>query len=127
FFYDRYKAVAEALLNLVISIILVKHFGVLGVFTGTLSSMVLISVWVDIMQPCSMFFAKYSIYAAITGTVWWLTDIVCHHITGAPVFVLAARALICIIIPNTIFTVFYHRTEEFGLIKEKASGLIKRR
>lgn len=135
FFYDRYKAVAEALLNLVISIILVKHYGVLGVFTGTLSSMVLVSVWVEpyilykyhIMQPCSMFFAKYSIYAALTGTVWWLTDIVCRYITGAPVFVLAARALICIIIPNTIFTVFYHKTEEFGVIKEKARELIKRR
>lgn len=135
FFYDRYKAVAEALLNLVISIILVKNYGVLGVFTGTLSSMVLVSVWVEpyilykyhIMQPCSMFFAKYSIYAALTGTVWWLTDIVCRHITGAPVFVLAARALICIIIPNTIFTVFYHKTEEFGVIKEKARELIKRR
>lgn len=135
FFYDRYKAVAEALLNLVISIMLVKHYGILGVFTGTLSSMVLVSVWVEpyilykyhIMQPCSMFFVKYSIYAALTGTAWGLTSLACRQVTGTPGLVLLTRALICIIIPNTIFAVFYHRTEEFGVIKEKARELIKRR
>lgn len=135
FFYDRYKAVAEALLNLVISIILVKYYGVLGVFTGTLLSMALVSVWVEpyilykyhIMQPCHMFFVKYSIYAAITATAWALTDLVCRHITGAPVLVLLIRALICIIIPNTIFAVFYHRTEESGVIKEKARELVNKR
>ncbi|MCI9077837.1 MAG: lipopolysaccharide biosynthesis protein [Lachnospiraceae bacterium] len=134
FFYDRYKAVAEALLNLVISIMLVKGYGVLGVFVGTLSSMVLVSVWVEpyilykyhIMQTCSMFFAKYIIYALLTGTVWVLTDVVCQQVTGTQFFILAVRVLICIIIPNTLFTVFYHRTEEFGVIKEKARELIKR-
>lgn len=35
FWYDRYKALAEAILNLVISIALVTHFGVVGVFAGT--------------------------------------------------------------------------------------------
>ncbi len=135
FFYDRYKAVAEALLNLVISIILVKYYGVLGVFTGTLLSMALVSVWVEpyilykyhIMQPCHMFFVKYSIYASITATAWVLTDLACRHITGAPVLVLLIRALICIIIPNTIFAVFYHRTEESGVIKEKARELVNKR
>lgn len=134
FFYDRYKAVAEALLNLVISLILVKYYGVLGVFTGTLASMVLVSVWVEpyilykyhIMQPCNLFFVKYVIYAVLTGIVWAVTNLVCRQVVGTPVLVLAVRALICIIIPNTAFAVFYHRTEEFGVLKEKAQ-ILKRR
>ena len=47
FWYDRYKALAEAILNLVISIALVTHFGVVGVFAGTFCSTVLTSVWVE--------------------------------------------------------------------------------
>ena len=47
FWNDRYKAIAEAVLNLVISILLVTHFGVAGVFAGTFCSTVLTSVWVE--------------------------------------------------------------------------------
>lgn len=47
FWYDRYKAIAEAILNLGISILLVTHFGVVGVFAGTFCSTVLTSVWVE--------------------------------------------------------------------------------
>ena len=47
FWYDRYKAVAEAALNLGISIVLVTHFGVVGVFVGTFFSTALTSVWVE--------------------------------------------------------------------------------
>lgn len=47
FWYDRYKAIAEALLNLSISILLVLHFGIVGIFIGTFCSTVLTSVWVE--------------------------------------------------------------------------------
>lgn len=44
---DQYKALAEAVLNLVFSIILGRHIGVTGVFPGTLLSALLTSAWLD--------------------------------------------------------------------------------
>ena len=38
FWYDRYKSIAEALINLIVSIILAQRFGTFGVFMGTLSA-----------------------------------------------------------------------------------------
>lgn len=70
FWNDRYKAIAEAVLNLVISILLVTHFGVAGVFAGTFCSTVLTSVWVEpyviykyrLKKPVTGFFVKYAGY-----------------------------------------------------------------
>ena len=47
FWFDRYKALVEAVLNLAISLILVWKFGTFGVFAGTFLSTMLTSVWVE--------------------------------------------------------------------------------
>lgn len=47
FVYDRYKTIAEVLINLAVSILLGRYFGALGVFLGTLASMITISLWVE--------------------------------------------------------------------------------
>ena len=45
FWYDRYKAITEAILNLIFSIVLVMKLEILGVFIGTLFSSLLTFVW----------------------------------------------------------------------------------
>ena len=47
FWHDRYKAVAEAIINLVTSLILVQHHGVTGVFLGTIISTMTTCFWVE--------------------------------------------------------------------------------
>lgn len=78
------------------------------------------------MQPCTLFFIKYIVYIILTGIVWAVADMVCGHVTGTPVFILIIRALICVILPNAAFAVFYHRTWELEVLKEKAGIIIKR-
>ena len=47
FWFDRYKSIANALLNIVFSIVLAKECGAFGVFLGTLFSTLLTSFWVE--------------------------------------------------------------------------------
>ena len=47
FWYDRYKALAEAIVNLILSIWLVQKIGVAGILLGTLFCTVFISSWVE--------------------------------------------------------------------------------
>lgn len=90
FWYDRYKAVAEAVLNLVISILLVTSFGVAGVFAGTFASTVLTSVWVEpyviykyrLQKPVSGFFKMYAGYLAVMASVWAVTEGICRLVSG---------------------------------------------
>lgn len=132
FYHDRYKAVAEAVLNLVISIILVNQMGVIGVFLGTLISMLLTSVWVEpyilykyeFKMSCLGYFARYLLYAAVLIFTWYLTDIICQNITGEPVVVLAGRMLVVLTVPNILFLIVYYRSSEFIFLRGKLNELL---
>ena len=47
FWHDRYKSLAEAAVNLVVSIVLAKKIGILGVLIGTTISSLSTCVWIE--------------------------------------------------------------------------------
>ena len=121
FWYDRYKAVAEAVLNLVISVLLVTKFGVAGVFAGTFCSTVLTSVWVEpyviykyrLEKPVTEFFTKYAGYLGVMAVVWGITEYCCRFISGQVFLVLICRLGICLTVPNILLWLIYRRTVEW--------------
>ena len=120
FWYDRYKAIAEAVLNLGISILLVTHFGVVGVFVGTFCSTVLTSVWVEpyviykyrFHRSVLEYFGKYSFYLIIMAVCWAITELCCRMTNGRAIFNLFYRLLVCLAVPNGLLYLFYRKTEE---------------
>lgn len=130
FWYDRYKALAEAVLNLGISIILVKKFGICGVFAGTFCSTALTSVWVEpcilykhrFHRPVKEYFQNYAECLLVMTAVWSLTDWICHFINGGIFTQLFLRSLLCVAVPNLLLWLIFRRTEKW----EKMSGLLKR-
>lgn len=135
FWHDRYKAIAEAVLNLVISVVLVKQLGVAGVFMGTFISMMLTSVWVEpyilykheFQMSCAGYFARYLAYAVVIGAAWYMTDLGCRLIVGSAWMVLLGRICISLAVPNLVFLIVYCRTKEFAFLLEKLLLLKKRR
>ena len=121
FWYDRYKAVAEAVLNLVISVLLVTKFGVAGIFAGTFCSTVLTSVWVEpyviykyrLEKPVTEFFTKYAGYLGVMAVVWGITEYCCRFISGQVFLVLICRLGICLTVPNILLWLIYRRTVEW--------------
>ena len=121
FWYDRYKAVAEAVLNLVISVLMVTKFGVAGIFAGTFCSTVLTSVWVEpyviykyrLEKPVTEFFTKYVGYLGVMAVVWGITEYFCRFISGQVFLVLICRLGICLIVPNILLWLIYRRTVEW--------------
>lgn len=135
FWYDRYKSIAEALINLVVSIILALKFGTAGVFWGTFISTILTSAWVEpyvlykhhIKLSVLPYFMKYGLYSAIMAGVWFLTDYLCSLVSGSVFTILGLRLLICVVTPNIILLVAYCRTWEFKFVMQKARSLISKR
>ena len=76
FWFDRYKALAEAALNLVLSILLVRQYQTLGVFIGTFLSTILTSVWVEpfvlyrrrLHLPVHRFYLRYLFVCGLCGS-----------------------------------------------------------
>lgn len=138
FYYDRYKAIAEALINLVVSLILGYYLGTAGVFLGTMISTVTTSLWVEpymlykhrLETSCFPYFAKYAMYAAVTFCLWFGEDKLCAMLLGGigNLWVICIlRIVICFVITNIVYLILYCRMEEFKLLREKAATLLKKR
>lgn len=137
FWYDRYKAIIEAVLNLIISLILVQKMGIIGVFLGTLFSMLLTSCWVEpyvlykhgFHCSCISYFGRCLIYFVWIGLVWGVTDVICVRATAAMTdiwWIFLLRFLLCMVVPNVLFLVIYCRTKDFRYVMKKALDLLKK-
>lgn len=122
FTQDKYIPVVEGFINLVVSIILAKNFGLVGVFMGTTISTVTIQLW---NQPrivykhvfnvsLKEYFKKYIFYAMLTVIVGAITTSICNLIyISSPWMSLIIKGIICVLIPNIIYIFIFYKTDEF--------------
>lgn len=121
FWNDRFKPLFEAIINLVVSIIMLKLFGIIGVFIGTLTSTILTGFWIEpyivykygLKSSVSKYFKRYFIYGGVTIiagiissylTAWINTNnIVCIFIKGVfLIFIINFIFLLCFINSNEL-------------------------
>ena len=132
FWYDRYKAVAEALLNLGISILLVLKCGVFGVFAGTFCSTVMTSVWVEpyilfryrFEKAPARFYLRYARNLLVMAGVWFVTDWCCQMFLGGPLKSFLVRLGICVVVPDLLLWLVYRRTEEWQKVVELMKRIV---
>lgn len=124
FWFDRYKSILEAALNLVISIVLALRFGAAGIFGGTLISMLLTSVWIEpfvlyryLGEPLRKYFIKYLTYTGVGG----LTALSVHRLCMGQSFV--RKGIICMVITNLTWLLCYGWTREFRNICKRIYGM----
>ncbi len=136
FWYDRYKAIPEAIINLVVSIILGYYFGTIGIFLGTLISMVLTSVWVEpfvlykyrLKKSSVIYFVKYGMYTAVTFAIWYGQHRLFERLL--PDYSWRAcvlRAVFSVLITTAVYLLIYHRMREFKLLMDKGMRLIRKK
>jgi len=125
FWYDRYKAVIEAVVNLITSIILTQRYGVAGVFIGTFISTITIDFWVEPLvlfkhgfhRPVKPYFIRYTYYAVLTAAVGFLTWYACSFVPGSGLSAFAVKCVICLIVPNVLYLAIFWSTQEFQYLK----------
>ena len=139
FYKDRWKAVFEAIINLVSSIILAIYFGTFGVFLGTFISSITVCVWVEPLilykygfkQKLIEYFKLYFMYAIITVGCCALSYYLCSFIQYGRWVSLFLKALICLIVPNLVNIILFRKTMPYqyfkNLIKRMLSKLRKKR
>lgn len=134
FWLDRYKALMEAVLNLIISIVLGIRYGIAGVFMGTVLSMLLVPLWIDpymffrhcLKKSPAPFVRKYIGYLAVDGLAWWLVDAACGMVTGGLVRILLVRMAICALMTNALFLAAHFWRQEFKSALWLAASLFKK-
>lgn len=123
----RYRAVAETVLNILLNYFLGKLFGVNGIIVATVISMVLINfgygttiIFKHYFKNISIFdyFKSHLLYSIVTFIACAITYLLCSKINTTLIVQLFIRAIICIIIPNSIYCICYFNNKEFKQSKE---------
>lgn len=130
--HQRYRAIAETLMNLVLNIVLGKFFGVYGIITATIISLFLCNyIWsVGIVFKHYFTIERRKDYYLYQGQQSVLTLAACLVTYGLCevirienlVIQLLVRFALCVIIPNTLFYLVYRKTDRFRYAKEKIFG-----
>lgn len=135
FWEERYKPLAEALINLVASILLGKHFGLVGILLGTTISSVTTCCWVEpyilfkygLKKPLLPYFIVYLSEAILLV----ITTIISFYIStkfsfDSNLLSLIVKAIIGFLIPSTIFVLVFHKNESFKNIVILVKNLVRK-
>ncbi|HAF0292615.1 TPA: hypothetical protein G9C53_005022, partial [Salmonella enterica subsp. enterica serovar Typhimurium var. 5-] len=125
FTQDKYAPVFEGMINLISSLILVKYYGLAGIFMGTTLSTLLTIFWTQpvivyknvFKVPVYSYFIKYGLFMMITLSVGFITTLVCNTLIDGNSFLdLIIKGIICLLVPNMIYFALFYKTEEFRYI-----------
>lgn len=126
FMQGRYRPIIMAIINIIVSIILVKWIGIIGVFLGTVIARVSTQLWYDpwliykkvFHKSSKIYFVKYAMYLFITA-------IGCAIVYGIGklvpienlILVLLWNIVISIIVVTLIIVLLFRKTPEFAYVQ----------
>ncbi len=127
FYEDRYVPLIESLINIITSIILVKIFGLVGVFLGTIISTIIIFfysypkfVYMPLFEKTYIQHLKdYIPYIIISilavGATYFITSNI--YVENLILQILINLIIVCVI-PNIIYWLAFHKTSQLKYYKQ---------
>lgn len=134
FAHDKYAAIIQGMINLIASIILVKFIGLAGIFLGTLISTATTVFWTQpiivyrylFKQSFWIYYGKYGLYFMLTVSLCLITRFICSvFLTEINFLSLVERGIICLILPNLVYTAIFYKSSEFKYIKSILAAILK--
>lgn len=128
---DKYLALIQGIVNLIISIVLVQNIGLVGVYIGTIVSGLIANITKPVIiykiildKPVKGYFHDFIKYIAVVATVFaLLAGIKTLVMTEITLLSFAEMFVIICIVFNGVFLLLFRRTVEFGylwgIVKEK--------
>ena len=121
YWQERFKPVAESLVNLATSIILAIPFGVAGILAGTLISTMTTCFWVEPVilykhgfhLPVRSYFQQYAFNTLVTLLTAALAWYLCSLLPQSGLLPFLGKMAICALAGNLTYLAVYFRREEF--------------
>lgn len=128
---DKYLALIQGVVNLIISIVLVQKIGLTGVYIGTIVSGLIANITkpfiiyrVILEKPVGQYFADSVKYLlTLTAILALLSGIKTILMPRVTVITFGIMFLVICAVFNLIFFLLFRKTEEFGYL----TGILKRR
>ena len=126
----KFKPIAMALINLVVSVICLKLWGLIGVFIGTLASYLLIGIWVDpyfvytevFQLPARRYFLALAGNVAVVVAVGFVTY---GAVQLIPFYI--GKVAASVLLSNGLLLLCCVRTKPFRFIFQRVKSLFIRK
>jgi len=116
-----------AISNIILSIVLCKYWGVVGIFIATSISQIISYFWIDphliykydFKKSPKKFFWNLFKYFLIYFINLILVVLIVKKLLFSKLINFAISLVVCLIIPNVINLLFFHKSEEFIALKDR--------
>lgn len=135
---DQWAPIVQAVINLAVSIVGAMRMGLSGVFLGTVVSSICVPCWYRPVvvykyafhKPVKEYFSRYFLYLAVVLLNIMLVTLINYYVI-APLALseyasFGMMMLVCLLVPNAVIVILFHRTEEFGYLVRLAKSLVER-
>ncbi len=135
FKYGQYILIFTAAINLSLSILFGKWWGLFGIYLATAVARMLTNTWYmpyavfkyglnrKMREYCALYM-KYLLVIVIDGMICYF---ICSILKFNIVFNVIFKIIVCSVVPNMTVILFWGRTEEFQYIVEKGKKVIKKK
>ncbi len=135
FYEDRMIPILESVVNIVMSIVFLKIFGLAGVFMGTFCTYMITHIYTypkfvygKLLNKTYMQYfkdaGKYLFVTIIAGSVTYLLSVIIQIDNN--ILQVVKNILLVLIIPNILVIIIFHKAEEFKYYCELAKNFRKR-
>lgn len=127
---NRYRTIAESVLNVILNAVLGYFFGVPGIIIATLISLFIFGFAYSaqilfkhyfVHYKVSKFYLQHATYALVTIVIGVPTYFICSFIDLNGVCGLVVKGLICVVFPNILYLLIYRNTN----IYKETAGFVK--
>lgn len=139
FWNDRYKAVAESIINLVASLVLVRQYGVTGIIWGTIISTLCTCAWVEPyiflkygvqdawQKKLRDYFAEYLKRTLLTAAVSAAAVLWVQRFPVGNFGIFILDGLLYTAVFAGVIVLFYRGSEEYDTLRQRGLKVLKRR
>lgn len=135
FWNDRYKPFFESAVNLIASLILVKYYGIVGVFMGTTLSTLTVCFWIEPYILYRRFYDK-SVFEYFEIVLKYISITIISAILISKISKLffsevtlgsfIVQMLLCVVVTNGLFWFVFRKSSEMEYMKNTLDGILKK-
>lgn len=126
YWQGKTKPIWEVIVNLIVSVILVKFIGMCGIFIGTIITILTVDLTIEpylafkyvLKDKTTKYYKKYAMYLIIAVITYALNFTICNSIGKGGIVWFIIKAIISVIIVNGMIVICTFKTKEFQYVKK---------
>lgn len=120
FVQDKYSPLLQGCLNLILSLVFVRFWGITGVLLAATVSVLSIGFWQfpyliykhTFKQPLRLYFTTYAKYTLIAAVSWIVTYYICCQFDSSSLGTIILKTVVSLIVPIAFYYITLSKTEE---------------